>query len=67
MEPMIDVTHESIQEALTKNTKPSSEFVKTSEGKAVSFNTIRQRKPNTSEMRHIYASAFAEIFCNWAE
>jgi hypothetical protein len=67
MEPMIDVTHESIQEALAKNTKPSSEFVKMSEGKAVSFNTIRQRKPNTSEMRHIYASAFAEIFCNWAE
>ena len=67
LEPMIEVNHESIQDALSKNTKPSSTFVKLSEGKATTFNTIRQRKPNTSVMRHIYASAFAHIFCNWTE
>jgi hypothetical protein len=67
LEPMVEVNHESIQGALARNAKPSSKFVELSEGKATTFNTIRQRKPNTSEMRHIYASTFAHIFCNWAE
>ncbi len=66
LEPMVEVNHNSIQEALAKNTKPSSAFTELSEGKVETFNTVRQRKPNASEMRHIYASAFAEIFCFWS-
>lgn len=67
LEPMIEVTHQSIQEALAKQTKPSSAFTEGSKGKVETFNTIRQRKPSVSEMRHIYASVFADIFCGWSE
>lgn len=67
LDPMIEVSHDSIQEALSRNTKPSSTFMDLSEAKAETFNTVRRRKPNTSEMRHIYASCFAHIFCNWPE
>jgi hypothetical protein len=67
LDPMTDVNAESINDALGKNTKPSQAFEEVVESKAVTFNTVRRKKPNTSEMRHIYASAFAEIFCNWSE
>jgi len=66
MEPMIEVTPEIIQEVLQSNTKPSKAFEDMVDGKATTFNSVRQRKPNTSEMRHIYASSFAEIFCFWS-
>ncbi len=67
LDPMIEVTPDIIKDVLALNTKPSIAFLKLSEGKAVTFNTVMKRKPNVSEMRHIYASAFAEIFCSWAE
>ena len=64
LEPMIEVNEQSVQEALARNTKPSKVFKELVDSKRETFNTVRQRKPNTSEMRHIYASSFAEIFCN---
>jgi len=67
LDPMIKVDESSISEALSKNAQPSATFNDISKGKTVTFSTIRQRKPNTSEMRHIYASTFAEIFCSWLE
>jgi hypothetical protein len=63
MEPMIEVTPEIIQEILKSNTKPSKAFEKLVDDKSTTFNTVRRRQPNTSELRHIYASAFAEMFC----
>lgn len=64
LDPMIDVTPEVIKDILALNTKPSRAFLELSDTKAADFNTVRQRKPNTSDMRHIYASSLAEIFCN---
>ncbi len=67
LDPMIEVTPEIINEVLSLNTKPSQAFEEISEAKATTFNTVMRRKPNSSDMRHIYASAFAEIFCTWSE
>ena len=67
MEPMIEVTEEIIQQVLNLNTKPSIAFTELAEAKSETFNTVRQRKPNISEMKHIYASAYAEIFCSLDE
>ena len=67
LDPMIEVTPEIIEAVLSLNTKPSQAFMSLSEGKATTFNTVMRRNPNSSDMRHIYASAFAEIFCSWAE
>lgn len=67
LDPMIEVTPEIIKDVLTLNTKPSTAFIELSESKAATFNTVMRRKPNVSEMRHIFASSFAEIFCAWSE
>jgi len=67
LDPMIEVTPDIIKDVLALNTKPSIAFLKLSEGKVMAFNNVMRRKPNVSEMRHIYAAAFAEIFCSWAE
>ena len=67
LDPMIEVTPDIIKDVLALNTKPSIAFLKLSEGKAITFNTVMHRKPNSSDMRHIYASAFAEIFCSRVE
>jgi hypothetical protein len=63
IDPMIEVTPEIIQEVLNLKTNPSKAFLNLVDDKKVSFETIRQKKVNASEMRHIYASCFAEIFC----
>jgi hypothetical protein len=67
MEPMIEVTPELIQEVLNQKTNPSKAFLKIVDDKKTSFETIRQKKINASEMRHIYASSFAQIFCDSAK
>jgi hypothetical protein len=67
MDPMIEVTPEIIQEVLNQKTNPSKAFLKLVDDKKTSFETIRQKKVNAYEMRHIYASSFAEIFCEWTK
>ena len=67
MEPMIEVTPEIINEVLKKNTKPSMAFLKIVDDKETTFNTIRRKKPSMAEMKHIYASAFAQIFIQYQE
>jgi hypothetical protein len=67
LDPMIEVTPEIIKDVLALNTKPSTAFLELSEAKATTFNTVMRRKPSVSEMRHIYASSFAEIFCASSE
>lgn len=64
MEPMIEVTPEVIQQILKMNTKPSTAFTELVETKQTAFHNMRQRKPNIAEMRHIYASAYAEMLCD---
>jgi hypothetical protein len=63
MQPMIDVTPEVIQQVLKQNTKPSQAFENSVKLKVSEFTTARKRKPNNSEMKHIYAAVFAQIFC----
>ncbi len=63
LDPMCDVDEAGIGQALANNTKPSKEFDMLVKENVESFTNSRQRKPNTSEMRHIYASSFAEIYC----
>lgn len=67
LDPMIEVTPEIIKDVLALNTRPSNAFLELSEAKATTFNTVMRRKPSVSEMRHIYASSFAEIFCASSE
>jgi len=67
LDPMIEVTPEIIKDVLSLNTKPSQAFLDISDAKITTFNTVIRRKPSSSDMRHIYASAFAEIFCSWSE
>ena len=64
---MIEVTEEVIQKVLQLNTKPSEAFTDLAKVKAETFHEFKQRKPNVSEMKHIYASSYAEIFCNFHE
>jgi hypothetical protein len=64
MDPMIEVTPEIIHEVLKLNTKPTQAFLKVVSDKEATFNTVLRRKPTATEMRHIYSSSFAEIFCN---
>jgi hypothetical protein len=61
MEPMIDVTPEVIQKILNYKTGPSKAFQEEVQLKVSSFHASRKRKPNNSEMKHIYASTYADI------
>ena len=61
MEPMSDVTPELVQKILEQKTHPTKAFNELVKTKEVSFQDTRKRKPNMSEMKHIYASAFAEM------
>jgi len=61
MQPMVEVTPEVIQQVLEQNTKPSKMFEDQVDFKISAFDTARKRKPNTSEMKHIYASVYAQI------
>jgi hypothetical protein len=62
LEPLIEVTPEVIQKILQLNTKPSAAFTELVDSKQEAFSSVRQRKPNTVEMRHIYASVYVEMF-----
>ena len=63
MEPYMDVTPEMVKALIDQNTKPSAGFSSTIKEKVDSFTYLNSRSPNTSELRHIYASVYAEILC----
>jgi len=65
MKPFVDVTPELVKQLIEQNTKPSKAFRSIVKDRASSFSSINARKPNTSELRHIHASVYAEISCFW--
>tara|TARA_Y100001973_G_C5199416_1_gene336570 strand:- start:783 stop:2897 length:2115 start_codon:yes stop_codon:yes gene_type:complete len=63
MKPFMDVTPEMVKALVDKNTKPSSEFNSVLAEKVNSFSSVNSRSPNTAELRHIYATVYAEMLC----
>ena len=63
IDPMIEVTPEIVQKIINNNTKPSKAFLELAESKIDQFFQTWNKKPNASEVKHIYASTLAEMFC----
>lgn len=63
MEPFMEITPDTVKSLIDHNTKPSSQFDSLVEEKVDAFASINNRSPNTSELRHIYASVYAQILC----
>ena len=61
MTPFMGVNAEIIKRLLDMNTKPSGEFDSIALAKIESFKLSNTRGPNTSEMKYINASTFAEM------
>jgi hypothetical protein len=61
MEPFIDVTEELVHKIINSNTKPSEAFENSVAFKTKEFARLNNRRPNTSEMKHIHASSYASI------
>jgi len=62
MEPYMDVTPDLVKQLLDNNTKPSKDFNSVLAEKTDSFILANNKKPNTSEVKYIYASAFVDMF-----
>ena len=63
IEPMSEVTPESVKSALTLNQVPSAEFRSVAKSKLESFELRNKRSANAVEIKHIYAASYAEMFC----
>ena len=62
MEPFVDVTEELVHKIINNNTKPSEAFENSVAFKVKEFTRLNNKKPNTSEMKHIHASSYASIY-----
>tara|TARA_R100000008_G_scaffold34400_1_gene19453 strand:+ start:8713 stop:10842 length:2130 start_codon:yes stop_codon:yes gene_type:complete len=63
MKPFVEVTPELVKELVEQGTKPSKTFNSLAENNIENFSTVNSRKPNTSELRHIHASVYAQLSC----
>jgi hypothetical protein len=63
MKPFVEVTPDLVKQIVEQGTKPSKTFNSVVKDRVGGFLSINKRKPNTSELRHIYASVYAEISC----
>ena len=63
MKPFVEVTPDLVKQIVEQGTKPSKTFNSAVKDRVGGFSSINKRKPNTSELRHIYASVYAEISC----
>ena len=61
MHPYMDITPDAVKQLLDQHTKPAEGFNSLTDSKIDSFTEANNRQPNTSELRYIYASAFAEL------
>ena len=61
MEPFVDITEELVQKIIQNNTKPSEAFQETVKASISEFSKFNKRKPNTSELKHLYANVFSSI------
>ena len=62
MEPFVDVTEELVHKIINNNTKPSEAFENSAAFKVKEFTRLNNKKPNTSEMKHIHASSYASVY-----
>jgi len=62
MEPFVDVTEELVHKIINNNTKPSEAFENSAAFKVKEFIRLNNKKPNTSEMKHIHASSYASVY-----
>jgi len=63
MNPFMEIDESSIKDLLENQTKPSEQFNSISKSKSEAFESLNKRKPNTNELRYIYASSYAEMVC----
>lgn len=61
MEPFVDITEELVQKIIQNNTKPSEAFQETVKASISEFSKFNKRKPNTSELKHLYANVFSSL------
>ncbi len=61
MSPYMEITSEIVKQLLDMGTKPSAEFNSIVESKVDSFVLANSKRPNSSEMKYIYASSFANM------
>ena len=57
----MEITPELVKQLLDNETRPSDEFNSVVAAKKESFVLTNNKQPSTSEMKYIYASAFAEM------
>ena len=57
----MDITEELVQKIIQNNTKPSEAFQETVKASISEFSKFNKRKPNTSELKHLYANVFSSI------
>jgi hypothetical protein len=63
IKPFIEITPELVKHTVEAGTKPSKAFTRSVEESVNSFSRVNSRKPTTSELRHIYASVYANMSC----
>jgi hypothetical protein len=61
MTPYMEITPELVKQLLDNKTRPSDEFNSVVFAKKESFVLANSKQPSISEMKYIYASAFAEM------
>ena len=57
----MDITSELVKQLVDKGTKPSSEFNTLVAEKMDAFISTNNKKPNSSELKYIQASAFVDM------
>ena len=58
----MEVTPDLVKQLLDMGTKPSEDFNSVVANKVNSFVLTNNKKPNSSEMKYIYASSFVDMF-----
>ena len=61
MTPHMEITSGVVKQLLDGKTKPSDEFNSIVEDKIDSFVLANNKRPNSSEMKYIYASSFTDM------
>mgnify|MGYP003649814411 FL=1 len=62
IQPYMEVTPDLVKQLLDMGTKPSEDFNSVVANKVNSFVLTNNKKPNSSEMKYIYASSFVDMF-----
>ena len=60
--PYMDITPELVKQLVDNGTKPSAEFNTIVANKVEAFVSTNNKKPNSSELKYIYAAAFVDMY-----